>query len=287
MKNLEEQADNAKARELFWKPLSWLGAIRPTSANDAFDPALWETFVSTTLGLEVTTLAALPRLHNSPLAKCGCKKFCMDFHGDHTSTCTAHSGATKAHDWMVSVLGPLFRTAGHTVRTQHGVTASAGQRRGDVEIKNYLQSQAGRRSLVFDLSIAHDRFGSSSHVQQNGCLSHPQDLDAPLRIAAQRKIAAYQQQYADNQNISFLPAIVSTSTRMHGEFLRLLFLQAHRETEAHFTAAGMSSQRNQSDSFRFKRAAFYNGLKSKVGLAAAKAAALRVNLNVQGCDCTY
>ena len=84
---------------------------------------------------------------------------------------------------------------------------------------------------MFDLSIAHDRFGSSSHVQQNGCLSHPQDLDAPLRIAAQRKIAAYQQQYADNQNISFLPAIVSTSTRMHGEFLRLLFLQAHRETE--------------------------------------------------------
>ena len=59
----------------------------------------------------------------------------------------------------------------------------------------------------------------------------------------------------NNQNISFLPAIVSTSTRMHGEFLRLLFLQAHRETEAHFTAAGMSSQRNHSDSFRFKRAA--------------------------------
>ena len=101
MKNLEEQADNAKARELFWKPLSWLSDIRPTSANDAFDPALWErriikTFVSTTLGLEVPTLAALPRLHNSPLAKCSCKKFCMDFHGDHTSTCTAHSGATKA-----------------------------------------------------------------------------------------------------------------------------------------------------------------------------------------------
>ena len=57
---------------------------------------------------------------------------------------------------------------------------------------------------MFDLSIAHDRFGSSSHVQQNGCLSHPQDLEVPLRIAAQRKIDAYQQQYADNQNISFL-----------------------------------------------------------------------------------
>ena len=135
-------------------------------------------------------------------------------------------------------VGALFRTAGHVVRTQHGVTASAGQRRGDVKVRHFLRDQAGSRSLVFDLSIAHDRFGSSSHVQQNGCLSHPPDLDAPLRIAAQRKIAAYRQQYADNQNISFLPAIVSTSTRMHCEFL--LFLQAHRETETHFTATGMS-----------------------------------------------
>ena len=249
-------------------------------------------------------------------AKCGCKKFCMDFHGHHTSTCTSHSGATKAHDWMVSVLGPLFRTAGHVVRTQHGVTASAGQRRVDVEIRSYLRDQAGSRSWVFDLSIAHDRFGSSSHVQQNASLTQPQDIDALLRIAAQRcgmrtirrlytydthvssssydtltsiyavcalKITAYRQQYADNQNISFLPAIVSTSTRMHGEFLRLLFLLAHRETEAHFTAAGMSSQTNNSEALRFKRAAFYQGLKSKVGLAAAKAAALRINLNVQGC----
>ena len=107
---------------------------------------------------------------------------------------------------------------------------------------------------------------------QNGRLTHPQDIEAPLHVAAQRKINCYRQQYADNQNISFLPAITSTSTRMHGEFLRLFFLQAHRETEAHFTATGVPSQRYQSDSFRFKRAAFYQSLprKSKVGLAAAK-----------------
>jgi hypothetical protein len=179
---------------------------------------------------------------------------------------------------MVSVLGPLFRTAGHTARTQHGVTASAGQLRGDVEIRSYLRDHAGSWSLVFDLSIIHHRFGSSSHVHQNGLLSHPQDLDAPQRLAAQLKINSYRQQDADNQNISFLPSVMSTSTRM-----RLLFLQAHRETEAHFTAAGMPSQRNQSDSFRFKYAAFYQSLKSKVGLAAAKAAALRINLNIEGC----
>jgi len=44
---------------------------------------------------------------------------------------------------------------------------------------------------------------------------------------------------------------------MHGEFLRPLFLQAHRETEAHFIATGTPSQRNQWDSFRYKSAAFY------------------------------
>ena len=76
-----------------------------------------------------------------------------------------------------------------------------------------------------------------------GHLTHPQDIDAPLHIAAQRKINSYRQPHADNQNISFLPEIVTTSTRMHGEFLRLLFLQDHRETKAHFTARRASCGR--------------------------------------------
>jgi hypothetical protein len=62
MNGLEEQVDKAKARELFWKPLSWLGTIRTTFANDVFDPAISETFVSTTLGLE----ARVPSLQSSP-----------------------------------------------------------------------------------------------------------------------------------------------------------------------------------------------------------------------------
>jgi hypothetical protein len=82
----------------------------------------------------------------------------------------------------------------------------------------------------------------------------------------------------NNQNISFPHPPACTAS-----FCVFFFQQAHQETEAQFTAAGMSSQRNQSDSFRFKSAAFYQSLKSKVGLAAAKAAALRVNLNVEGC----
>jgi hypothetical protein len=37
MNALEEQADNSKACELHWKPLSWLGTLRPTTTNDAWD----------------------------------------------------------------------------------------------------------------------------------------------------------------------------------------------------------------------------------------------------------
>ena len=51
----------------------------------------------------------------------------------------------------------------------------------------------------------------------------------------------------------------------------------------YFEAQGRQlAQNNHLDTFHYKRAAFYNGLKSKVGLVLAKAAALRINLNL---DC--
>jgi hypothetical protein len=55
--------------------------------------------------------------------------------------------------------------------------------------------------------------------------------------------------------------------------------QSEERLEAHFTATGMPSQRNNSDMCRFRRAALYRSLSFKVGLAAARAAALRINLN--------
>jgi hypothetical protein len=48
----------------------------------------------------------------------------LDFHGDYTSTCTAHTGACKTHVWMLSV-GPLFCTAGHRVGGKEEVEESS------------------------------------------------------------------------------------------------------------------------------------------------------------------
>jgi hypothetical protein len=150
-------------------------------------------------------------------------------------------------------------------------------------IINYLSNSAGSRNLVIDISITHDRHGSSSaHPHLNGTSSHPDTPDAPLNEAAKRKVHKYRNSCANNHSISFLPAITSTSARMHGEFLRPFFLQAHRETEDYFAFMGTPAQPDQ-DQFRFRRAAFYSSMKSKVGLIAAKAAALRINMNTDSC----
>ncbi len=84
-----------------------------------------------------------------------------------------------------------------------------------------------------------------------------------------------------------MAAISSTSDRLHSEFVRLLFLQAHRETDRFFAASGVQlAQTNPGGQFHFRRAAFLTWLQSKVGLALAKAAALRINLNLDGAPIT-
>jgi hypothetical protein len=56
--------------------------------------------------------------------------------------------------------------------------------------------------------------------------------------------------------VSFMPAVASTSGRLHSEFIRLLFLQAHRETDRFFEASGVQLPEPNSGLFHFHRAAF-------------------------------
>ena len=83
-----------------------------------------------------------------------------------------------------------------------------------------------------------------------------------------------------------MPAIASTSGRLHKEFVGLLFLQDHRETDRFFAASGVQSAQSNRGTFHSKRAAFLGQLKAKIGSSLAKAAALRVNLNVDGAPIT-
>jgi hypothetical protein len=180
---------------------------------------------------------------------------------------------------MVTEFGPLFRTTGHKVKT-HGITLSSGLKLGDLKSSNTSQT---RQDLVtWSLMLASPTIESevAQLTSKSTALSHTLTHLTPRSTKPLNK---YRNTYANNYSISFLPAITSTSARMHGEFLRLLFLQAHRENEAYFAFMGTPAQPDQ-DQFRVRRAAFYYSLKSKVGgLIAANAAALRVNMNTDSC----
>jgi hypothetical protein len=77
-------------------------------------------------------------------------------------------------------------------------------------------------------------------------------------------------------------AIVSTSGRLHSEFVRLLFLQAHRETDRFFAGSGVQFAQSTSGLFHLRRVAFTQQLKSRVGLVLVKEEALRITLNFDG-----
>jgi hypothetical protein len=78
-----------------------------------------------------------------------------------------------------------------------------------------------------------------------------------------------------------MPAIASSSGRLHSEFVRILFLQVHRETDRFFAASGvLLAQTHPGGQFTFLRAAFLTQLQRKVGLALAEATTLRININL-------
>jgi hypothetical protein len=157
--------------------------MRPHRRDEAWSASLWQTFVASCV------CANIPALTELPLSACGCRKFQIDTLGDHLCTCTAHSGAKKAHDWVVGQIADLFRTK-HKVKTQQ-VARSRGQQCGDIELAGYLANVAGPVPLVLDLRIAHERFGSSSDPNLDGHLNYPNDIDRSLNEAAADKIRKY------------------------------------------------------------------------------------------------
>ena len=202
MEALEPEQEGAPARSLWYKPMAWLGVLRPLSQAESWSAPLWQTFFTTSIGFPVPLITALPNV------TCGCRRFALDSFGDHVSTCESHSGASKAHDWAVDQFAPILRSGGHSVKCQYKVAPSEGKKRGDLEIVGYLRDATGPRNLVIDLNITHDRHGrSTSNPHTNGHLTHPDSVDRPLEIAARAKITKHQAAYSNNNSTSFMPGV--------------------------------------------------------------------------------
>jgi hypothetical protein len=169
MAGLESQEEDAPKRILFFKPMSWLGQIRPHRRDEAWFASLWQTSFAMTMGAQIPVIA------EKPLAACGCRKCQLDAMG------------------AISVLVPLIRVPKRlmtgrlsnwltvsvpriTPRRNTLLTKSRGRHCGDLELVSYLANAAGPVPLVLDLRNAHDRFGSSSDPSLNGHLHYPNNI---------------------------------------------------------------------------------------------------------------
>jgi hypothetical protein len=108
------------------------------------------------------------------------------------------------------------------LRTQQ-VVKSRGQHCGDIELVGYLTNAPVPEPLVLDLHIPHDRVVSSADPALNGHVRYPNNLDQSLNDAGTDKLRKYHTYYNFNppRGVGFMSAIVSTSGRLHSEFIRI------------------------------------------------------------------
>ncbi len=83
-----------------------------------------------------------------------------------------------------------------------------------------------------------------------------------------------------------MPAIAITTGRLHGEFVRLLFFQTHRETDRFLATSGVHLAQTNRGIYHYRHEAVSSMLKSRVSSILGKAVALRINLNLDGATIT-
>ena len=95
-----------------------------------------------------------------------------------------------------------------------------------------------------------------------------------LSHRAQEKIDKYRDGYAAlDVRRAFLPAVVSTSGRIHGDLLRLLYLLADNKTKRHFRDRHEVID-DDSEAYCWRRSGFFWRMRASLGLACAQATTL-------------
>jgi hypothetical protein len=82
-------------------------------------------------------------------------------------------------------------------------------------------------------SFQFSKIGGSTDPTLNGHLRYPNNLDQLLNDTAADNIRKYRADYNNRSptNVSFMTAITRASGRLHSEFVRLVLLQTHGETD--------------------------------------------------------
>ena len=127
--------------------------------------------------------------------------------------------------------------------------------------------------------MTHVKFGRS-HVHPMGQLTNTRrsdgapDPDGSLMTMTRIKKGHYHTVYLNHPDpMPFIPLVVDTTGRLYDDFIRFLFLYAHRE------ASSLTNELlEESDQFRFLRASCFANLKGTVGLIMEKVSTMRISI---------
>jgi hypothetical protein len=97
--------------------------------------------------------------------------------------------------------------------------------------------------LLVDITLRQDFVGAGHNGLNQGQFRNPDNPDKLLDSAAADKIRHYRAPYRQNRHVSFLPACMTTSGRIHGEFLRLLYFISSKQAVDYFEALGYDAHK--------------------------------------------
>ena len=153
---------------------------------------------------------------------------------NHINSCIHHaSNWTGAHEHILRALERICNDAGFATNHKRVLT-SEGSRRADLEIRNICVAE--KIDLLVDVTLRHDFVGAGRSGLTQGQLRNPDNLDHIFESAAADKIRNYRDPYQRNRQVAFLPACMSTSGRIHGELLCLIFFLSNKQADDYFAA---------------------------------------------------
>ncbi len=262
--------EDARKKKLSHCPAAHPSCLFLGKARTAVTERDWQSWFCQFLGVPIPALGPLWKEQRV----CACGRHVIDEYGDHVHSCKKHSGSTKsAHETVLDAVEALCHQAGlsterrniPTIVKQNGKT---GQ--GDLVIKR--ANVGGDANLIIDVALIHEFGGNHmADVSLNGTLRHAQP-DKLLEAAARTKVRRYREAYATRPGVTyaFLPCVMSTSCRIHGEFLRFLYILAHRRTKRWFERLGYEPS---DEAFKFRRGQyFWHTRAAIVSLSASRSA---------------
>jgi hypothetical protein len=124
------------------------------------------------------------------------------------------------------------------------------------------------------VTLRSEFYGSCIDSARNRVASYA-DPNGAIDAAVKAKLDNCQHDY-NERNFFFLPAVMTTSGRISGDFLRLLYILSHRQAAKLFTHIGIPDP--SSKAYKQRRGTYFYYNSAAIGLACAQATAMRIDI---------